>query len=237
MDRAGRERVLWTREQTHGQLERRDASSSGGSGGWRGATSRSATPPQPQEHHGPRAYRRSDARITEDIYERLVGAEEIDSRDVTVGVQQGKVTLHGTVPERQMKHRIEDLAAACHGVEDIDNFVRVRRRHEPWWSPATAPAVAPDEARGRGDTGSAAGSGDAASTPMRAGATVNEERGRHPSRADSSAAAGRASIAGADTHDTNRSAEALTRGEGGRGTSNDVPRDGHAGGSVTGGRS
>ena len=54
-------------------------------------------------------------------------ARHIDSSDVTVEVAGGKVVLEGTVPERRMKHAIEDLTDACPGVQDIENRIRVRR--------------------------------------------------------------------------------------------------------------
>ncbi len=80
----------------------------------------------------------SDERIREEICERLSRPfgrfesseldddERIDASDVTVTVDAGKVTLEGTVPERRMKHYIEDLVDACPGVQDIDNRIRVR---------------------------------------------------------------------------------------------------------------
>ena len=76
---------------------------------------------------GPKGYQRSDERLREDISERLMQAEHIDSSDVTVTVEGGKVILEGTVPERYMKHAIEDLADACPGVQDIENRIRVVR--------------------------------------------------------------------------------------------------------------
>jgi osmotically-inducible protein OsmY len=42
-------------------------------------------------------------------------------------VADGRVTLDGTVPDRYMKHAIEDLVDECPGVQDIDNRVRVQR--------------------------------------------------------------------------------------------------------------
>ena len=54
-------------------------------------------------------------------------ARYIDSSDVTVEVSGAKVVLEGTVPERRMKHAIEDLTDACPGVQDIENRIRVRR--------------------------------------------------------------------------------------------------------------
>lgn len=76
---------------------------------------------------GPKGYQRSDERLREDISERLMQARYIDSSDVTVEVSGAKVVLEGTVPERRMKHAIEDLADACPGVQDIENRIRVRR--------------------------------------------------------------------------------------------------------------
>jgi osmotically-inducible protein OsmY len=74
-----------------------------------------------------KSYQRSDERLREAIAERLLEALHIDSSDVTVEVSGAKVVLEGTVPERRMKHAIEDLADACPGVQDIDNRIRVRR--------------------------------------------------------------------------------------------------------------
>lgn len=92
-------------------------------------------PPPPGQAHpgeaprryppGPKGYRRSDQRIREDLCDRLMRARHIDSSDITVEVTNGKVVLEGTVPERRMKHAIEDMAATCLGAQDIDNRVRV----------------------------------------------------------------------------------------------------------------
>ena len=76
---------------------------------------------------GPKNYRRSDERIREDICERLMQSD-IDASDVTVTVTDGRVVFEGTVPERHMKHRIEDVAEASFGVTDVDNNVRVSRQ-------------------------------------------------------------------------------------------------------------
>ena len=74
---------------------------------------------------GPKGYTRSDERLREDISERLMQAYDIDSSEVTVQVLGGKVVLEGTVPNRYMKHAIEDIADAAPGVQDVDNRVRV----------------------------------------------------------------------------------------------------------------
>ena len=76
---------------------------------------------------GPKGYQRSDERIREDICDRLTRASNhIDSSEVTVEVLDAKVVLEGTVPERRMKHAIEDIADSCLGVKDIENRVRVQ---------------------------------------------------------------------------------------------------------------
>jgi hypothetical protein len=80
-----------------------------------------------QARRGPKGYKRSDERLKEDICEQLMLCTSVDSSEVTVEVQSGKVTLEGTVPERQMKHVIEDIADNCAGVEDVENRVRVSR--------------------------------------------------------------------------------------------------------------
>lgn len=76
---------------------------------------------------GPRSYRRSDARIYEDVNERLAADPELDADDIAVEVSDGVVTLSGTVPERWMKHRAEDLVDSCRHMQDIQNNIRVAR--------------------------------------------------------------------------------------------------------------
>lgn len=94
---------------------------------WEGATPPATPRAAPPRRYppGPKGYQRSDARIREDLCERLMRARHIDSSEVTVEVANGKVTLEGTVPQRGMKHAIEDMADACLGVQDIDNRIRV----------------------------------------------------------------------------------------------------------------
>ena len=74
---------------------------------------------------GPKNYRRADARIRDDVCERLWHESHLDVSEVSVSVKEGIVRLDGTVPHRYMKHRIEDLSAACPGVTDVENRVRV----------------------------------------------------------------------------------------------------------------
>lgn len=101
----------YDREGRAGRMQRQDPPAR--SGGWRGV--------------GPKGYRRADARITEDLCEQLMHDDAVDARELTVRVEDGVVTLEGTVDQRWVKYRVEDLAERCAGVLDVDNRVRVRR--------------------------------------------------------------------------------------------------------------
>lgn len=74
---------------------------------------------------GPRNYTRSDERIREDLNERLTEAYDLDASGLTVEVANGVATLGGSVPQRWMKHRAEDLADGCIGVRDVQNRIVV----------------------------------------------------------------------------------------------------------------
>ncbi len=75
---------------------------------------------------GPRNYVRSDARIEEDVNERLTEDYMIDARDVTVTVSGREVTLDGRVSSRAAKRRAEDIADEVSGVLHVQNNLRVR---------------------------------------------------------------------------------------------------------------
>lgn len=77
----------------------------------------------------PRAYRRSDERIIDDIVERLMMAA-VDASEIEVKVENGEVTLSGTVRERRDKRRIEDACEDVFGVQDVHNQIRVVREGE-----------------------------------------------------------------------------------------------------------
>ncbi|MCY1215717.1 BON domain protein [compost metagenome] len=76
---------------------------------------------------GPRNYQRSDARILDDLCEQLARSARLAVEDVEVRVEQGVVTLEGSVPRRQQKYRIEDIADEVYGVKDVVNHLRVAR--------------------------------------------------------------------------------------------------------------
>ncbi len=78
------------------------------------------------ERRGPKNYVRSDERLRDDICERLADESWIDLSEVDVHVDEGRVRLEGTVPDRFSKHAIEDIADGAWGVKDVENRLKVR---------------------------------------------------------------------------------------------------------------
>ena len=76
---------------------------------------------------GPKNYRRSDERIREIICERLTAAADVDATEIEIDVHNTEVVLSGTVTEKQMKYRAEDIIDGVNGVTHVDNRVRVKR--------------------------------------------------------------------------------------------------------------
>jgi len=77
---------------------------------------------------GPRNYKRSDERIEEDINEQLTRHGRIDATEIEVSVQNGEVTLRGSVDNRQAKRMAEDIADSVSGVKEVTNQIKVRQR-------------------------------------------------------------------------------------------------------------
>lgn len=74
---------------------------------------------------GPKGYRRSDARIAEDVNEALTRDPHIDATDVEVLVEGGEVTLSGQVDGRGQKRHAERVAERVEGVVDVHNRIRI----------------------------------------------------------------------------------------------------------------
>jgi hypothetical protein len=72
----------------------------------------------------PKAYTRSDERIREDIYDRLMHGW-VNAEHVEVQVKNGEVTLIGLVEERRDKRIIEDIIDDVLGVKDVHNQLKV----------------------------------------------------------------------------------------------------------------
>lgn len=100
----------------------------GYAGGDVGGAEKYASDDAPFVDKGPKGYRRSDPRIHEDVCERLSDGH-LDASDIEVAVQDGEVTLEGTVETKQDKRLAEDLAHGVRGVHDVHNRIALRRAH------------------------------------------------------------------------------------------------------------
>lgn len=75
---------------------------------------------------GPKGFTRTDERIKEDINCRLTDDAYVDASNVEVSVENGEVTLTGSVPDRSSKRRAEDVAELVSGVSNVENRLRVK---------------------------------------------------------------------------------------------------------------
>jgi hypothetical protein len=74
----------------------------------------------------PRGYQRSDERLRDEIYDKLIRQTNIDVSDVEVAIDEGVVSLSGMLSTRWEKHQVEDIVDSIWGVKDIHNNLRVR---------------------------------------------------------------------------------------------------------------
>lgn len=75
---------------------------------------------------GPSGYQRSDERIKEQVNDALEDDDRVDASDITVQLQNGEVTLSGTVKDRHQKRAAEDCVERVRGVKDVHNQLRVQ---------------------------------------------------------------------------------------------------------------
>jgi hypothetical protein len=81
----------------------------------------------PHAGKGPKGYRRSDESMFEETCEALSEHGYLDASQIEVSVEDGEVTLEGSVDSRWSKRLAEDLAAAVRGVWDVHNRLRIPR--------------------------------------------------------------------------------------------------------------
>jgi osmotically-inducible protein OsmY len=74
---------------------------------------------------GPKGYKRSDERIREEVCEVLARHPRIDATEIEVDVNDGEVTLTGTVIEKSMKRMAADIVDDVPGVRDVFNHIHV----------------------------------------------------------------------------------------------------------------
>lgn len=120
---------------------------------------------------GPKGYRRSDARIQDDVSDRLADDRYVDASDIEVSVSGGEVTLGGTVDSRDARRRAEDLAERVSGVTYVQNNLRLRQ-------PGAGFAGKMEAARTEPEAPIPSALGGAASSSERSGA--NGDRPRTP---------------------------------------------------------
>lgn len=120
---------------------------------------------------GPASYRRSDARVLEDVHERLYDDDQLDASDIEVRCEDGVITLEGSVEDRRMKHRAEDLADSVRGVDRIDNRIQVKERSR---ETSQRDTEEDDSARAQRIAGDVSGAGGASTSTNRSG---SESRG------------------------------------------------------------
>jgi osmotically-inducible protein OsmY len=118
---------------------------------------------------GPQSYTRPDDRIRDDVYEKLTDSDEIDARSIMVDVNQGNVTLTGTVPERRMRYAAEDLVEGCMGVANINNQLKVQGRES---ESTTGSSLSGSSMSGSSSMGSSSTSGLGASGTTATGTTT-----------------------------------------------------------------
>jgi hypothetical protein len=83
--------------------------------------------PGPFTGRGPQGYQRGNDRIEEDVCERLTQHGGLDASNIQVNVDNGEVTLSGTVDSRQDKRMAEDLTESVAGVNDVHNHLRIQQ--------------------------------------------------------------------------------------------------------------
>ena len=72
----------------------------------------------------PHAHDGSDERIHKDINDRLTDDTDLDASDIEVSVDNGVVTLSGSVDSLWDKRRAEDIVNSVLGVSGVNNKLR-----------------------------------------------------------------------------------------------------------------
>lgn len=79
---------------------------------------------------GPKGYKRSDERIEEEVCDVLARDQYINASELIVSVENGVVTLSGTVDDREDRFASEMLVETVLGVTDINNNIKVKKQKE-----------------------------------------------------------------------------------------------------------
>jgi hypothetical protein len=79
----------------------------------------------PHSGRGPQGYQRSNERIHEEVCETLTRHGQVDASGINIRVENGEVTLEGTVNSRREKRLAEEAIENLSGVKDVHNQLRV----------------------------------------------------------------------------------------------------------------
>ncbi|MEQ1503673.1 MAG: BON domain-containing protein, partial [Myxococcota bacterium] len=79
---------------------------------------------------GPKGYRRSDDRIREEVCDALTRDPGVDASSIDVKVDNGEITLGGTVDDRHQKRMAETVVERVEGVKDVHNQIRVQSQSQ-----------------------------------------------------------------------------------------------------------
>lgn len=141
-----------------------------GGGGGTGYSAAGSWMAGPHSGRGPQGYQRSDARIEEDVCEYLTHHGMLDATGIQVQVENGEVTLTGTVESRQAKRLAEDILDGISGVRDIHNQLRIQRdQDQNHQNPFMAQAQM-DQGDGQGSNGQRQGRVQSARNETKSGA-------------------------------------------------------------------
>jgi osmotically-inducible protein OsmY len=83
-----------------------------------------------QANSGPRARRKSDESLRQEIREILTADPELEATDIEVEVEGGAVTLRGAVVDPDARLLAEELVESLAGVREVHNRLRVEREEE-----------------------------------------------------------------------------------------------------------
>src|SRR4051812_17996507 len=101
---------------------------------------------------GPKGWQRSDERIREDVSERFTDHAHLDASEIEVIVNNGEITLSGTVEDRHAKRLAEDIAESVSGVREVHNQIRVQQGQQAHHDQRQLSTAGPVEQRGTTST-------------------------------------------------------------------------------------
>lgn len=81
--------------------------------------------PGPHSGRGPKGYSRANESIEEEINEKLTRHGQLNAEDIEVSVNNGQVTLKGTVDSLKARRIADDIASSASGVTQILNQLKV----------------------------------------------------------------------------------------------------------------